>query len=96
MTYRTNSKWNDLNELKSYIIFKKLETNGFLRGEQIVLCRELAKESGLKPGSISAKVCNYKSLEGRNNTSNASTNSIRIYNKYKSYSLPKLLKIKSI
>jgi hypothetical protein len=80
--YRQNSPWNDANEIACLIIFKKLEEKGFPRGMQIKLCEGLARNTYLKLGSISAKVCNYKSLAGVNSASNNSIQSERIFKKY--------------
>lgn len=41
----------------------------------------LSKNINLAVGSISAKACNYKSVAGINQDSNASINTIEIYNK---------------
>ncbi|MDF1822260.1 MAG: hypothetical protein P1U64_11830 [Alcanivoracaceae bacterium] len=43
---------------------------------------DLAGRSGLSWGSASAKVSNFKSLAGKNGASNASKNSIRIFEAY--------------
>ena len=81
MSYRSN--WNEKNELKCLLIFKKLQANGFPRGKQMEYCREMEKYTSLDAGNISAKVSNYKSVAKVNNESNASQNTIRIYNKYR-------------
>ena len=93
MAYRKNSLWNDNNEIKCFLIFKMLDKEGFPRGKQNQYCFEMSKVSNLTSGSISAKICNYKSVAGINNSSNASKNTIRIYNKYKNLSIDELEKI---
>jgi len=74
MSYRITSGWNKETELRSLLIFKKLEKDNFQRGEQIRYCRTMAAQTHLTPGSISAKVCNYKSVAGVNAPSKASSN----------------------
>ena len=90
MSYRASSNWNELNELRSLVVFKKLQETGFPRGRQMDLCREMSLISGLEPGNISAKVCNYKSMAGINNNSNASQNTKEIFNTYGSLSISEL------
>ena len=90
MTYSETSHWNENNEIKCLIIFKKLEAENFPRGKQMDLCREIKKETNLDPGNLSAKVSNYKSVAGINKPSNASTNTIELYNKYKNFSIQEL------
>lgn len=57
------------------------------------LCREVARKSNLSSGSISVKVCDFKSLSGINNKSNASNNSKIIYKKYDQYTEVELEKL---
>ncbi|MGH1441809.1 MAG: hypothetical protein ACRBBR_16970, partial [Cellvibrionaceae bacterium] len=78
--YRRTSEWNDENELRCLVIFKKLVEASFPRGMQIELCREMAHHTNLDVGNISAKVSNFKSVAGINNESNASANTVSIYN----------------
>jgi len=66
MTYRTGSKWNDVNELRALAIFKSLQEQGFPRGEQRRNCLEISSITGISPSSMSAKVRNYKSVAGIN------------------------------
>jgi hypothetical protein len=87
MSYRKDSEWNDKNELKCLIIFKKLEKENFPRGGQIFYCREIAQNTKLSVGNISAKVGNFKSIAGINKKSNASKNTKEIYDKYCNYSI---------
>lgn len=88
MSYRSN--WNEKNELECLLIFKQLEADNFPRGKQMALCRELSKKTNLKATNISAKICNYKSVAGINNSSNASQNTIRIYQGYRNLSIQEL------
>ena len=82
MNYRNDSLWNDKNELRCLLIFKKLQAEGFPRGKQIEYCRELSKNTKLDSGSLSAKVCNYKSVAGVNNASNASIKTKELYKNF--------------
>ena len=93
--YRHNSNWNEKNELRCLLIFKKLEFERFPKGKQMEYCREIAKipRIGLSEGNISAKVGNYKSVAGVNNHSNASKNTQRIYKQYKNLSIQQLKRL---
>ncbi len=53
-------------------------------------CREIEKEINLDAGNISAKVSNYKSVAGINNSSNASRDTKENYSKYKDYSMKEI------
>ena len=90
MSYRKDSNWDEANEIRCLIIFKKLEAEKFPRGKQIDYCRKLAKVVNLDVGNLSAKVSNYKSVAGVNNPSHHSTNTERIYKKYGRLSVSKL------
>jgi len=90
MGYSENSEWNEKNEIRCLIIFKKLEMEDFPRGKQIELCREMALLSKLDVGNISAKVSNYKAVSGINKPSHASNNTIDIYKRYCDYSISQL------
>ena len=90
MSYNGNSEWNEKNEIRCLIIFKKLESEGFPRGKQMKFCREMALLSKLDAGNISAKVSNYKSVAGINNHSHASLNTIDLYKRYCDFSIPQL------
>ncbi|WP_198305877.1 hypothetical protein [Arcobacter vandammei] len=91
MSYRFASGWNNITELQVYKIFRILFEKDFPRGLQSKFCKELSKETKtLSTGSISAKICNYKSIAGINRHSNASNNSKMIYEKYKNYSIIEL------
>jgi hypothetical protein len=87
MNYKKGSLWNDENELRCLIIFKKLQAENFPRGKQMEYCREMSMISNLDPGNISAKVSNYKSVAGVNNHSNASINTVKFYKKYSDISI---------
>lgn len=90
MSFKNGSHWNEKNELKSFLILKKLQEENFPRGMQIKLCRQMEKETNLKTGSISAKVSNYKSEAGINNPSESTK---QTYLKYKSCSIKELEEI---
>ena len=90
MTYSEDSNWDEKSEIKCLIIFKKLEAENFPRGMQMDLCREITKETNLDPGNLSAKISNYKSVAGVNKHSNASSNTVELYNKYKNLSIHEL------
>ncbi len=92
MGYKDSSLWNDENELHCLIIFKKLQAENFPRGKQMEYCREMSKITKLDAGNISAKVCNYKSVAGINNHSNASTNTIKFYKEYGNLSIQEIEK----
>ncbi len=82
MPYRESSEWNDVNELRCLEVFQKLKEASFPHGMQIALCREMSRVTKLDVGNISAKVSNYKSVAGINNESNASTNTIKLYERF--------------
>jgi len=88
--YRTNSQWNEKNELRCLVILKKLQTENFPRGKQMEYCRKMSSITALDEGNISAKVSNYKSVAGINNSSNASINTIELYQKYNSLSIQEI------
>lgn len=90
MGYRKDSLWDDTSELHCLLAFKKLEAEGFPRGRQIEYCRQLVKTTGLSSGSLSAKICNYKSAAGVNNDSNASIKTKEIFDKYGCLSIQEL------
>ena len=90
MTYRAASSWNEENEIRCLIIFKKLQSVNFPRGKQMDYCREMARSANLDAGNISAKVCNYKSVAGVNNASNASVNTVCLYKKHGHLSVAEL------
>ena len=90
MSYRVTSHWNEENEIRCLIIFKKLQAQNFPRGKQMEYCRAMSRIANLDPGNISAKVCNYKSVAGVNSASNASLNTKNLYRKYGHLSVQKL------
>ncbi len=93
MSYRSNSPWNDSNEIRCLIIFKKLQEANFPRGKQIKYCEEMSRSTNLGIGSISAKVCNFKSVAGVNEHSNSSANTVELYKRYGHLSIEELNKI---
>jgi len=80
--YREGSAWTDVMELECLLIYKILESEDFPRGKQKKLAEDLAARSDLEWGSISAKVSNFKSVAGKNNHSNASKNTVRLFDEY--------------
>lgn len=90
MSFKNNSEWNQKNELKALLIFKRLYEIQFKRGKQMEFCKQMEQETTLSAGNISAKVSNYKSVAGINNKSNASKDTIESYLKYKNYSIQEL------
>lgn len=90
MAYRETSLWNELNELRCLLAFKKLEHLGFPRGKQSEFSCDISQNSGLEVGNISAKICNYKSVAGVNNESNASVNTKQLYSQYGHKSITEL------
>ena len=90
MSFRANSEWNELNEIRSFIIFKKLETDCFPRNKQMEYCKCMAAITNLDAGNISAKVSNYKSVAGINKASHASRNTVETFKKYKNSTVPEL------
>ena len=88
--YRIGSLWNDLNELRCYLAYRKLERDGFPRGYQAEICHALSEITGLSTGNLSAKICNYKSVAGDNNQSNASANTKYFVNAYAEHSISQL------
>lgn len=92
MKYRRDSGWSDKNEMKCFLIFKKLKKQGFPRGMQSELCRrmEAQQDVNLSYGTIKAKVGNYKSVAGIIGDSHYSENTRRIYEQYGKYSIEEL------
>ena len=90
MSFRKNSEWNELNELRSLMIFKKLESESFPRNKQMEYCKNMASKTNLDAGNISAKVSNYKSVAGINKPSNASVETKETFKKYGRLSLLEL------
>ena len=93
MVYRKTSHWNETNEIRCLIIFKKLQADNFPRGKQMEYCREMSMVTKFDPANISAKVGNYKSVAGVNNASNVSTNTIELYLKHGHLSIDELDKM---
>lgn len=80
--YRSDSGWNDLNELRCLLAYKQLEEASFPRNMLSELARDIAVLSGLDAGSVKAKIGNYKSVAGVTGQSNASKNTKFIFGKY--------------
>jgi hypothetical protein len=76
------SKWNEKDEIRCLIIFKKLQAANFLRGRQAGYCRELSRSTKLDPKNINSKVSDFKAATGVNFASNASGNAVKLYKKY--------------
>jgi hypothetical protein len=90
MSYISGSLWNEKNEIRCLLIFKRLQEEGFPRGRQMEFCRQMSRLTGLDPTNISAKVGNFKSVAGVNRPSNASTNTVELYAKFGGRSIPEL------
>ena len=82
MAYNESSLWDETNEIRCLIIFKRLQAEGFPYGRQTGLCREMAAITHLDYTNISAKVTNFKSVAGVIGPSNASSNTREVYAKY--------------
>lgn len=93
MSYSYQSNWSDKAEIACLIALKILIDEGFPRGMQSELSDEISSKYQLDKGSVSAKISNYKSLDGVNKASNASENSKRIYNQYSKQSISELEKL---
>jgi hypothetical protein len=93
MSYKESSNWNEINEIRCLIIFKRLQNEKFPRNKQMSYCREIEKVSNLDASNLSAKVSNFKSVAGINKSSNASKNTIYVYNTYGHLSINELEKI---
>ncbi len=95
MSYRTTIQWNEKNEIRCLIIFKKLQAEKFPRGKQTVYCREMSKSTNIDPKKIIAKVSNYKAAARINFASNASVKTTELFNKYGQLPIKKLEKLGS-
>ena len=73
--------------------FKKLKCHKFPRGKQMYYCREMSAVIELTPESISAKICNYKTVAGVNAHSNASANTKRLFKKHSDCTIAEIEKI---
>lgn len=97
-SYKKTSHWNDINEMRCLLILKNLEKAETSTQISITkLCKEMThiKNIGLKYGTIHMKVQNYiyLSTNGKKGLSNYSTNTERIYKKYKNTSIRELKRI---
>ena len=90
MTYKNTSHWNDHTELQCLLIFKKLEELNFPNGKQTELARELSLKTDLTKENINAKITNYKSVAGINKRSNASKNTIKLFQEFSTTSIQEL------
>jgi len=90
MAYRESSGWNERNEMKCLLLFKKLLEENFKRGLQEDYCRSLATKTQLKLSSIKAKVGNYKSVAGITGRSHASKNTKEVFRLYGHLTVQKL------
>ena len=95
-TYREDSGWNDLNEMRCFLILKKLKEEDFPRGMRSKLCKEISLINGvnLTPGTIGQKVQNYEYIDtkGKKGLKGYSSNTKRIYQKYNNTSISVLEK----
>ncbi len=93
LKFNEESGWSFENELRCFIIFKRLELVDFPRRMQSDLCHVLADSTTLSFSSVSAKVGNYKSEMGVNNPSNSSEATKYIV---KSFGLMSLLELEAL
>lgn len=82
MAFQSGSLWSEPNEIRCLALMKRLQEEGFPRGRQAQLSRELAASTGLPVRSVSAKIGNFKSLAGLIEPSNWSQNSAVIWERY--------------
>lgn len=85
--YREGSGWNDQNELRCLIAFKRLEAAGYPHGLLTSYARALAAQTDLSVSTIKAKIGNFKSLAGASGESHASSKSREIFERYGSHSI---------
>ena len=85
--FQVDSGWSIENELRCFIIAKRLESEGSPRGMQGDMCRVLANSTSLGESTIKAKVGNYKSELGITNESNSSEATKFIVNNFGSMSV---------
>ncbi len=74
---------------------RKLQKEGSPRGRQTQYCKEMAELPDVKPGknSIRCKIGNFQSLDGIGSWDKFSSNTKRIYEKYKKCSVEELERI---
>ena len=70
--FNSDSGWSLESEIRCLMIYKQLESAGFIRGMQNDLCEVLSLSMGIKLASVNAKIGNYKSELGVNEPSNSS------------------------
>ena len=90
----TNRKWEEIHELKAYLIYRKAKEN---HGEKNKLCEELAgdedfKKSKISSNSIKMKFENNRFLDTGEGLKNYSKKNEEIFNQYKGYSIEGLEK----
>ncbi len=90
MNDAAHSEWNEANEIRCLIIFKRLFVEDFPRGKQIEYCRGLSKRVKISADRLSARVSGYKSAAGMIQSSEASATTIRLYIKYRHTSINEL------
>ena len=95
MSHKKNSGWNDINEIRCFIILKKLQESNY-QGKFSRLSQEMSnlKDVNLLPGTIRMKVSNFKYLltDGKEGLSSYSKDTKRIYEKYRKHSIGDLEK----
>ncbi len=82
MAYKSTSSWNEYTELMCLAAFKRLEADGFPRGQQMRRSRELADRFGLEPTAVNTQIGEYKSVAGARPSSTASENTAVIYERH--------------
>ena len=85
--FNKGSGWSLELELECFIILKIIEAEGFPRGRQSDLCKELSIRCTLSEGTIKAKVGNFKAEGGHTGETNSSYATKYIMDKFGSYSL---------
>ncbi|QYJ74873.1 hypothetical protein [Shewanella sp. FJAT-52076] len=70
--FKPDSGWSLELELECFVIYKRLESDGFPHGLQSELCEKLAGHCKLDSGTLKAKVGNFKSELGHTEPTNSS------------------------
>ena len=86
------AQWNNIHDLKSYFIYKKIKEDFGTKNE---LCEVLSEDKDFKKASISLnsikmKYENYRYLDTGDGLKGYSNSSWEIYEKYKNYSIAEL------
>lgn len=84
------SERNEGMDIQCLIIFKRLYVEDFPRGRQIEYCRKLSQDTKIEADRLSARVSDFKSAAGLNQSSHASMNTVRLYKKYRHTSIREL------